>query len=54
VRDRGELLKLISNDPNVCLGRPLIRGTRCARRSLTPRIVDARVKVPLAFALLSE
>jgi uncharacterized protein (DUF433 family) len=26
--DRDELLKRISVDPNVCFGRPCIRGTR--------------------------
>jgi len=26
--DHGELLKRISIDPNVCFGRPVIRGTR--------------------------
>ena len=26
--DRGELLKRISIDPNVCFGKPCIRGTR--------------------------
>ncbi|HXD86467.1 MAG TPA: DUF433 domain-containing protein [Urbifossiella sp.] len=28
MRDRSELLKRISIDPNVCFGRPVIRGTR--------------------------
>lgn len=28
MRDRNELLKRISIDPNVCFGRPVIRGTR--------------------------
>ena len=26
--DRGDLLKRISIDPNVCFGKPCIRGTR--------------------------
>jgi uncharacterized protein (DUF433 family) len=28
MKDRAELLKRISVDPNVCFGKPCIRGTR--------------------------
>ncbi|HEY7658273.1 MAG TPA: DUF433 domain-containing protein [Burkholderiales bacterium] len=28
MRDRKELLKRITTDPNICFGKPCIRGTR--------------------------